>query len=60
MGQEATSICANEPVLKHEVIWHKKGKSPKRMGILSIHPAVIKMAESTDAVGIFCLLGSSA
>lgn len=49
MGQEATSKCANEPALKHEVVWQPKHKS-RMIGVLSLHPAVIALVETHEAV----------
>lgn len=54
MGKDAGTVRATVPVLKHEIIWTKSDqKSTKRLGVLSIHPSVIDVVESTASNSFF-------
>lgn len=54
MGKDASTVRTSVPVLKHEIIWTKSDwKSAKRLGVLTIHPSVIDIVESTASHSFF-------
>lgn len=56
MGREATSICINEPVLKHQVIWKSPRKGTKQLGVIVLHPGVFDLIESHEKVPLSVVL----
>eukprot|EP00210_Caulerpa_lentillifera_P000641 g619.t1 len=62
MGKDASIVRTTVPVLKHEIIWTKRGggggtksevKSPRKMGVLSIHPSIIETVETAASNSFF-------